>query len=112
MAGLAVYVDGAAIPEPDARAFWQRFSDWMEANRGDLAGFAAKEGFASVHPGVENGQPVLYASKSTAQRPYAPVGSVAGTVNGPGGSGGRHEASNRGSGPPRKSNKSGRKRRT
>ena len=113
--GLAVYVDGAAMPEADARAFWQRFSDWMEGNRGDLAGFARNEGFASVHPGVENGRPVLYASKSTAQRPYAPVGSVAGTVAGPegprGGSGGRHEPGNRGSASPRKSTKSGRKRR-
>lgn len=110
--GLAVYVDGAAMAEADARAFWQRFSDWMEENRGDLAGFALKEGFASVHPGVENGRPVLYASNSTAQRPYAPVSGVAGPAIGPGGSGGRHEAGNRGSASPRKSSKSGRKRRS
>lgn len=111
---LAVYVDGAAMAEADARAFWQRFSDWMEENKGDLSGFAAKEGFASVHPGVENGRPVLYASKSAAQRPYAPVAALAGAsaAGPPGGSGGRHEPGNRGSGAPRKSNKSGRKRRT
>lgn len=74
MSGLSVYVDGEAMPEADARAFWQRFSDWMEEHRGDLAGFAEKEGFASVHPGVEDGRPVLHASRTEAQRPYAPVG--------------------------------------
>lgn len=109
--GLAVYVDGSAMADADARAFWQRFSDWMEENKGDLAGFAAKEGFASVHPGVENGRPVLYASRSTAQRPYAPVGALAGGRGQPGGSGPRHEPGHRGSAPPRKSAKSGRKRR-
>lgn len=109
--GLAVYVDGAALPEAEARAFWQRFSDFMEDNRGDLAGFAAKEGFVSVHPGVENGRPVLYASRSAAQRPYASVQSSGAGPGGPGGSGGRHDPSNRGSGPRARSSKSGRKRR-
>ena len=79
MGGLAVYVDGQAMPEAEARVFWQRFSDWMEEHRGDLAGFAAKEGFASVHPGVEDGRPVLHASRSAAQRPYAPVGQGGGS---------------------------------
>ncbi len=73
MKGLTVLVDGEPMPEDDARAFWQRFSEWMEEHRGDLAGFAAKEGFASVHPGVEGGRPVLFASRKEAQRPYAPV---------------------------------------
>lgn len=71
--GLHVKVDGAAMPEAEARAFWQRFSDWMEEHKGDLAGFAAKEGFASVHPSVENGKPVLLVSKKAPQKPYAPV---------------------------------------
>jgi hypothetical protein len=106
---LAVYLDGAPMAEPDARALWQRFSDWMESNRGDLAGFAAKEGFASVHPGVENGRPVLYASKTEGQRPYAAVGAATGGQGGAGGSGGRHEPGNRGSGRRGKPNKSGRK---
>lgn len=104
--GLQVYVDGAPMPELDARTFWQRFSDWMEANKGDLAGFAAKEGFASVHPGVENGKPVLYASKTEGQRPYAPVSGAAG------GSGGRHDPGNPGSGGGRHSRKSRRNRRS
>jgi hypothetical protein len=108
---LAVYVDGSAMPEEEARTFWQRFSDWMEEHRGDLAGFAAKEGFSSVHPAVENGRPVLYASRSEVQRPYAPVGREGGPAASPGGSGGRHEPGNRGSGPQRGSRKSGRNRR-
>src|SRR5262245_31444368 len=67
---LAVLVDGDALPEDQARALWQRFSDWMEEHRGDLGGFAASEGFVSVHPGVEKGRPVLYVSKEAPQRPY------------------------------------------
>jgi hypothetical protein len=68
-----VLVDGKPIPEEEALAFWDRFSTWMEEHRGDLAGFAAKEGYASVHPGVEGDKPVLRASKSAEQRPYASV---------------------------------------
>jgi hypothetical protein len=68
---VKVIVDGASMPDADARAFWQRFSDWMEEHRGDLAGFAAKEGFASVQPTVEKGVPVLRVSKTAPQQPYA-----------------------------------------
>lgn len=83
MSGLRVLVDGEPLPEEEARAFWERFSAFMEEHRGDLAGFAAREGFASVHPGVEGGRPVLYASRTEAQMPYAPVRPG-------GGSGARH----------------------
>jgi hypothetical protein len=69
------------MPQEEARAFWQRFSDWMEDHRGDLAGFAAREGFASVHPTVADGRPVLRASRAEAQRPYAPVTAGAGWVS-------------------------------
>jgi hypothetical protein len=81
---LRVLVDGTPLPDDEATALWKRFSDWMEDHRGDLAGFAAKEGFRSVHPGVEGGKPVLFASRTEAQKPYAPVRSA-------GGSGSRHE---------------------
>src|ERR1041385_1029287 len=70
---MLVYVDGAALPEEEARAMWRRFSDFMEEHKGDLAGFAAAEGFASVHLAVENGKHVLDPSKTPAQRPYATV---------------------------------------
>jgi hypothetical protein len=67
---LKVFVDGVPMPESEALAFWRRFSEHMEANRGDLAGFAKKEGFASVHPmtGPEGAE--LHASKRDPQRPY------------------------------------------
>ena len=66
-------VDGVRLPEEEARALWQRFSDWMEDHRGDLAGFAAQEGFASIHPGVDESGPILRVSKTEKQRPYAAV---------------------------------------
>ena len=78
---LAVLVDGAPLSERDAIALWDRFSAWMEEHRGDLKGFAAQEGFASVHPGVDGDRPVLRASKTAEQRPYAPVSSGGGARN-------------------------------
>jgi hypothetical protein len=75
---LSVLVDGVPLPEAEAIAFWDRFSTWMEDHRGDLAGFAAQEGYASVHPGVDGDRPVLRASKTAGQRPYAPVGKEGG----------------------------------
>jgi len=71
---LGVVIDGEPLPADEARAFWSRFSAHMEEHKGDLAGFATKEGFASVHPSMRNGAPVLLASRSSAQRAYAPVG--------------------------------------
>ena len=72
-ARISAVVDGVALPDEDARALWERFSAWMEDHRGDLGGFAEKEGFSSVHPGVDPAGPVLRASRSEKQRPYAPV---------------------------------------
>ncbi len=70
---LGVLVDGMPLHEEEAYALWDRFSLWMEDHRGDLAGFAAQEGFASVHPGVDGDTPILRASRSGAQKPYAAV---------------------------------------
>lgn len=70
---LKVLVDGAPLPEAEARAVWERFSAHMEANRGDLAGFAAAEGWASVHPAMGPDGAELHASRSAAQRPYQNV---------------------------------------
>jgi hypothetical protein len=69
--GLRVLVDGAPMAEEQARALWTRFSAYMEEHRGDLAGFAAAEGFASVHPEIRDGAPVLVASRTALQRTYA-----------------------------------------
>lgn len=66
-------VDGTTLPDEVGAAFWRRFSAYLDAHRGDLAGFAAEEGFASVHPELRDGCPTLVASHSTPQRPYAPA---------------------------------------
>lgn len=97
---LVVTVDGTPMADEEARALWQRFSTWMEEHQGDLAGFAAQEGFASVHPGVEGGRPVLRASRTDPQRPYAAAERRAG------GSGNRHAATGGGASPNSKRRKS------
>jgi hypothetical protein len=71
MSDLRVLLDGAPMPARQAALFWGRFSAWMEAHPSDLAGFAHSEGLASVHPEVHAGGPVLVASRTASQRPYA-----------------------------------------
>jgi hypothetical protein len=71
MTALRVRVDGVPLPDSEARAMWHRFSVWMEDHVGDLAGFARAEGLASVHPEMHDGVPVLVASHSAPQQPYA-----------------------------------------
>ena len=71
MGALVVVVDGEAMEEALAKAFWQRFSAYMEAHKGDLGGFAVSEGLASVHPELRDGRPALIASRKATQRPYA-----------------------------------------
>jgi hypothetical protein len=103
---LAVKIDGTALPDDEARAMWERFSAWMEEHRGDLAGFAKQEGFASAHPGVENGKPILLLSRNAAQRPYAPVAQdESSSPRASAGSKGRHDASRSPQGSGRKSKK-------
>ena len=92
---LGVLIDGAPMPEDQARAVWERFSAWMEEHRGDLAGFAAQEGFASVFPGVEGGRPVLRLSRTAPQHPYAPVRAEEARGDEEGGSPTRHPEASR-----------------
>jgi len=90
---LAVIVDGSPLSEEEARTFWARFSEHMDAHAGDLSGFAQKEGFASVHPEARSGVAVLIVSRSAAQRPYgaqSPMGSTGGS---PGSQSGRRSRS-------------------
>ena len=81
---LRVTVDGKALLEDEARAFWQRFSAWMEEHASDLGGFARSEGLASVHPEMHGGAPTLVASRTAPQKAYttAPKKS-AGPAHGP-----------------------------
>jgi hypothetical protein len=71
MSALVVVVDGEPMEEALAKAFWQRFSAYMDEHKGDLGGFAVQEGLASVHPELRDGRPALIASRQAAQRPYA-----------------------------------------
>jgi hypothetical protein len=70
MSALGVVVDGIALPDDEARAFWKRFSTWMDEHPGDLGGFARSEGLSSVHPEMQGGSPVLVASRTAAQGAY------------------------------------------
>lgn len=67
---LQVLVDGVALPEEEGRELWKRFSEWMEEHKGDLAGFAASQGYTSVRPATSGGAPVLVASRTEAQVAY------------------------------------------
>jgi hypothetical protein len=61
--GLAVLVDGVALPPDAAEAVWRAFSAWMDENQGDLDGFAKQRGFASVKPEYRRGQAVLVVTR-------------------------------------------------
>jgi hypothetical protein len=96
---LAVFVDGEAMPEEAARAFWARFSAHMEEHKGDLKGFAEAEGFASVHPSMQGGRPVLLASRSAPQKAYTAVDKNSGNSGGSS----AHQGAPRDPGRPRRS---------
>ena len=64
---LVVLIDGAPLPEEEARALWKRFSEHMDANQGDLAGFARQNDFESVSPEYRAGQAVLVVRTKEAQ---------------------------------------------
>lgn len=56
---LVAFLDGKALPDEEARALWKDFSEHMDEHRGDMAGFAAKRGWASVAPEYRDGRAVL-----------------------------------------------------
>lgn len=76
---LRVLIDGVALPEEEARAFWSRFSDYMEEHKGDLKGFANQEGLMSVQPKTSSEGALLVGSRSAAQTPYANATSIGGS---------------------------------
>jgi hypothetical protein len=81
---LGAFLDGEPLAEADARALWERFSAYMDAHKGDLHGFAAAEGYASVRPETRSGQAVLVLSRTAPQAPYGqtPVSRSAGSGGG------------------------------
>jgi hypothetical protein len=70
---LAVLVDGAALDDETGRALWLEFSAHMDANRGDMAGFAKLKGWVSVAPEYRQGKAVLVV-KTGAPAARAPEG--------------------------------------
>jgi hypothetical protein len=86
MTALRVFIDETPLADEEARAFWKRYADWMEAHRSDLGGFARSEGLASVHPELRGGGPVLVGSRTEPQRPYgvAPARDAQGKASGAG----------------------------
>ncbi|WP_437992197.1 hypothetical protein [Sorangium sp. So ce145] len=56
---LAASIDGAPLPDEEARDLWTRFSRYMDEHRGDTAGFARENGYVSVTPTFERGRALL-----------------------------------------------------
>ena len=79
MPKLTVIVDGTPMPDEEARLFWSRFSEHMEKNKGDLAGFAKAEGFASVRPAMGPEGAQLVVSRTAKQEPYGKARSSSGS---------------------------------
>ena len=59
---LTVEVDGRPLPPEEAKVIWTRFSIWMDDHRGDLAGFAQREGWQRVRPEARGAGAVLVVS--------------------------------------------------
>ena len=70
--------DGIDLPKAEALGVWQKFSAWMEAHPGDLAGFAEEIGTKSVRPTLDARGPVLLISGTEVQQAYgSPKGMAA-----------------------------------
>ena len=72
---LAGVIDGAPLAEEEAKALWKEFSEHMDANRGDMAGFAKKKGWFAVAPEYRDGKAVLVVRTTATARtlPAAPA---------------------------------------
>ncbi len=62
--------DAVDLSADDAKELWARFSAWMDAHPGDLAGFAAELGVKSVRPALDATGPVLVVSSTETQVSY------------------------------------------
>ena len=67
---LMAQIDGVVLDEEAARELWKEFSAHMDANKGDMAGFAKSKGWHSVAPEFREGKAVLFAR--TTPGPAAP----------------------------------------
>ncbi|WP_437335645.1 hypothetical protein [Sorangium sp. So ce394] len=94
---LAASIDGAPLPDEEARDLWTRFSRYMDEHRGDMAGFARENGYVSVTPTFDRGRALLVV-RTTEAPPEKPAprgggggepGPRGGGKPGPRGGGGR-----------------------
>lgn len=106
---LVVVKDGAPLPEAEARALWTEFSAHMDANRGDMAGFAKLKGWTEVRPEYRKGQAVLVVSTTpeaaAKAAPPPPKPKPAPQKQGGGGGGKKASAKPQGKGGPPKGGK-------
>ncbi|MEP7123653.1 MAG: hypothetical protein ABJE95_22185 [Byssovorax sp.] len=70
---LAGVIDGVAMTEEGAKTLWREFSEHMDANRGDMAGYAKKRGWFSVAPEYRGGKAVLIVKTTANARGAPPV---------------------------------------
>jgi hypothetical protein len=68
---LAALVDGVPLSEEAARDLWTRFSEHMGEHKGDMEGFARKNGYTAIAPEFRAGRAVLVAY-TTAPPPAPP----------------------------------------
>ncbi len=56
---LVALIDNVPLDPEAGRALWTEFSAHMDANQGDMAGFAKAKGWVSVTPEYRQGKAVL-----------------------------------------------------
>jgi hypothetical protein len=86
---LAALVDGAPLPEDEARDLWKRFSEHMGEHKGDMEGFARKNGYTAIAPEFRGGRAVLVAYTTAPPPPPPAKGKPAGQGRGAPGRGKR-----------------------
>lgn len=70
---LAAMIDGALLSEEEGKALWREFSEHMDANRGDMPGFAKKKGWFSILPEYRGGKAVLIVRTTAAAKAPPPA---------------------------------------
>ena len=70
---LGGIIDGVSLSEMETRALWLEFSEHMDANRGDMVGYAKKKGWFSVAPEYRDGKAVLIVRTTATAKGPPPV---------------------------------------
>ena len=70
---LGGIIDGVNLSEVETRALWLEFSEHMDANRGDMVGYAKKKGWFSIVPEYRGGKAVLIVRTTATAKGPPPV---------------------------------------